>query len=219
LEMAGVFEKSFSASVRVDARDLAIVARWMQANGQRVTRSGILGQALKVVAQGIVEQEPTLDVDTLEKAYTELAMLRLAPQSAQGLLSMARALQTEQMAQSGNMEFVVNRLTNMARGQGLEREEVKRNVMAGVDELAQEGRRRGIAEQLGIEEGDVDMLNQAVNAMRQTGMAQEEIENRKSALIATYRKANNEKEVDRLSAEKTAMAEQMAKFKAISEEV
>jgi hypothetical protein len=211
--MAGIFEGSFAASVRVDARDLAVMAGWMRDNQQKVTRSGIVGQALKVVARSVLEQEPERKVETLEQAYTKLDELGLAPQSTRGLLNMARALQTEHMAQSGNMESVIKHLRHVATGSGLAKQDMQMSVAQEVMDMSTTQRAPSMAQKLDIDDDDMEMLNEATSMMRRRGDSAEDIDIARDKLVGSYQQRNRQKERERVAAEKQAHEEQITKFK------
>jgi hypothetical protein len=211
--MAGIFEGSFAASVRVDARDLAVMAGWMRDNQQKVTRSGVIGQALKVVARSVLEQEPERQVETLEQAYTKLDELGLAPQSTRGLLNMARSLQTEHMAQSGNMESVIKHLRHVATGSGMAGQDMQMSVAQEVMDMSTTQRAPSMAQKLDIDDDDMEMLNEATSMMRRRGDSTEDIDIARDKLIGSYQQRNRQKERERVAAEKKAHEEQIAKFK------
>ena len=204
--MTGVFEGSFSASVRVDARNLALVAKWMQDNGQDINRSNILGQALKIVARGVMEQEPERQVDTLEQAYTMLFEMDLAPKSTRGLLNMAQALRTETMAQAGDMQGIVKQLRNISRGNGLAGDDAQMAVAQEMKNIATNRQVTTQAQSYGISDEDAENLKRAIAYWRQQGLGPEEIESKSHDLVKTYKKIDSGQQDEILVRQKSEMS-------------
>jgi hypothetical protein len=200
--MGGVFEGSFSASVRVDARNLAVVARWMLDNNQDVTRSSVLGQSLKIIANSVLGQRPELQVDTLEQAYTNLFNMGMAPKSTRGLLTMAQSLRTEQMAQVGNMEGIVKQLRNMAHGEGLAKLEAEDAVANEILNINTQRQATEAAQKYNISDEDREMLNMAITSWRKQGLDQVEIDEKTEVLVTTFKKVDMTQEDEVLAKQK-----------------
>ena len=117
--MKGILDRTFVANTRVDARDMATVARWLVESGGlklgRVTKSSVLSIAVETLAQMVNEQFPQWPrVETLEQAYEVLSELGLLPSSQQAMLSFARGLKAESLASNDRVEF--NELRKLSRG-------------------------------------------------------------------------------------------------------
>jgi hypothetical protein len=209
----GVFEGSFSASVRVDARNLAVVAKWMLDNNQDVTRSSVLGQSLKMIANSILEQRPELQVDTLEQAYTNLFNMNMAPKSTRGLLNMAQSLRTEQMAQVGNMEGIVKQLRNMAHGEGLAKLEAEDAVAKEILNINTQRQAAKAAQKYSIDDDDRERLNMAISAWREQGLGQAEIDERTEVLVSTYKKVDLTQQDEVLANQKTGISDYTEQLK------
>lgn len=162
-------EKSFAASVRVDMRALAIVARWMAEQGQYVTRSGVIGGALKMVAASLVDEHPHRMVGSLEDAFEELVELGLAPRSTWASRVTAQSLGFESAIRSGESMLVQQRLKRSFAGSGLAKDKLTSRVgqeMFGMSEF--------VARQKDDDPGDV--TKQTIDMMRAQGKSDEEIE-------------------------------------------
>jgi len=201
----GVFEGSFSASIRVDARNLAAVARWMQQNGQQITRSGVIGQALAVVAKSVFESHPELQCETLEEAYTELLDMGLAPQSTRGLLNMARSLQAEYMSNSGDMQGLIKHLRHVAAGNGLKKEEIGEDVAEKMMDMATQKNTPGAATMLGISNEDMELVREMTAALRKQGATPAEIEEKRNWLVGKMKRQNLLKNDATLASQKQQM--------------
>ena len=117
--MRGILERTFVANTRVDARDMATVARWLVESGGlrlgRVTKSSVLSIAIETLAQMVNEQFPQLGrVETLEQAYEVLSELGLLPSSRQAMLSFARGLKAESLASNDRVDF--NEVRKLPKG-------------------------------------------------------------------------------------------------------
>jgi len=131
---------SMTVSARVDARALAQIAKYCMQAGQRAaTRSGLVAQAVKLVAENIVQYDPALATPTLEQAYIELSQMGLAPMSRQALIQMSKGLAVENLMLNNDGMMDVKALNKMVgrgyAGQGYAGQDLQEKVSEEMSRL------------------------------------------------------------------------------------
>ena len=193
--MAQYMEKSMSVSARVDVRSMAVMALWLQDNKFQIpTRSGLVGQAVKMVEQNLLVQRPDLAVDSIEHAFDILQSLGLAPVNQQAANTMQSRLMMEQAVKQGLMDHkeMHSRLTrSYAQEKGLDkmnREQQVQADMAGIfTSVASSDGGSGPAEQT-----DDDRLALVMKSMLERGKSLDEATAEVEKLKAKWALANEE---------------------------
>jgi hypothetical protein len=91
-------ENTIVVSVRMDARDLAVLIRWWrkQMGDQPMSTSGLVKESLGVLVDMGIKQWPELAVESQQEAYDEIEQSRLNVRSTRSRRAMGRGLQREQ---------------------------------------------------------------------------------------------------------------------------
>jgi len=177
-----LLEKSLAMSVRVDARDLATISRKLSLTagpGVSLTRSGVVGTVMSMVASSLAANEPELQVDSMEEAWQTLRELGLAPRSQQHKQVMARALQVDN--QDLDAAEVGKKLTRHFAGRGLSQEESQGLVRSELGELSRHRREQAVKPEKSLER---ELAEQAAREMLRRGFDPVEVEQRKELAIA-----------------------------------
>jgi len=172
----GVLEKSFSASVRVDARDLAVTGRWMREAGVgQPTRSGVLGFALRTLADSIIDREPERTITSIQEAFKELVELDMAPRSARDMMKIAQAMKMESMAWDGNKGDLSKSLRNYVAGTGKANIEAQQAVSREMDILMEDRTMNDEIQALGLSKEQAEVVRDMAKKMRDQGASREDI--------------------------------------------
>ena len=188
----GVLEKSFAASVRVDARDLAVAARWMREAGVgQVTRSGVLGFALRTLVGGILDKEPERTVTTIQDAFQELLELDMAPRSARDMMKLAQAMKLESMAWEGNSKGLENSLKKYVAGTGLADKEARLAASREMEILLGDKTMSDEVLGLGLSSDQADVVRTMARRMREQGDSKEDIADKIKWFVSTRKQAES----------------------------
>ena len=175
-QQVGVLEKSFSASVRVDARDLAVTGRWMREAGVgQPTRSGVLGFALRTMADSITEKEPERTVTSIQEAFQELLSMDMAPRSARDMLKLAQAMKMESMAWEGNIGDLSKSLHNYVAGSGNAGREAQQAVAEEMGVLMEDKTMSDDILALGLPKDQAGVIRDMAKKLRDQGKNKKEI--------------------------------------------
>ena len=191
--MYELMERSMVVSARVDARALAVVARYIMDAGQYPkSKSNVVGQAMKIVANSIVEQQPELAIESVEHAYTALVRMGLAPASKQAMQAIGRSMSIESSLNVNNgeladMNSIEKRVTRMYAGQGYGGPELREKVNEEMSRMTSHANQH--MGQGSDEDPEESLKNKtddmALEALKKLGHSDEEIEAARQALEDT----------------------------------
>jgi len=223
--MYEMMERSVVVSSRMDARALAVVARWLAEQDRAMLRSKskVVSVTVKMMAEIVIEQQPQLAIESVEEAYIWLARLGLAPASQASNRAISRAMGVEQQlagsdGQMADLGMVHKKVTRMFAGQGFAGAELQdkvNNEMAGMvgssRQLATPA--QATAEISSEEQMEIELRDQALKVFQAQGASEEQLEEAKKSWQAAQDKKRAKKKAEQQAQIEQWKAQQSKKEK------